>query len=158
MRVENCSKNISEVGEEVHRRPLHEKSPNRCASRDAQRKIWKLAKKSIEDRSTKNLQTDVRRELLEGKFGGWRGSPSKIAPRKFPNRCAPRIARRKFWMSAKKSIEDRSTKVSLYEKSLFRSTRKLNFANLASSLNTKFNFNSYSIIILKTFNYSDKIG
>ena len=57
MRVENCSKNISEVGQEVHRRSLHENFPN-----------------------------DARRNWLKDGFGSWRGRPSKIAPRKFPNR------------------------------------------------------------------------
>ena len=69
MRVENCSKNISEVGEEVHRRSLHENFPN-----DARRKLIKeyafrkLAKKSIEDRSTKISQTMCVKKLLKEDF------------------------------------------------------------------------------------------
>ena len=107
MSVKDCPKKNSEVGEEVPRRSLHEKFPNRWASRKicklakevhrrslrekfpnrwpskiARRKIRKLAKKSIEDHSAKNFPTDVRQRLPEEKLGSWRRSPSKIAPRK----------------------------------------------------------------------------
>jgi hypothetical protein len=99
-----------EVGEEVHRRSLDKnfstdtrqrlieeecgswrrkpskvtplKFLNRCASNIDRRRIWKLAKKSIEDRSTSKT---------------------------FINRCASKIDRRRMWQLAQKSIEDRST-------------------------------------------------
>ena len=51
MRVENCSKKIAEVGEEVHRRSPQE-----------------------------NFPTKVRRRLLKEDCGNRRRSPSKIAP------------------------------------------------------------------------------
>ena len=57
-----------EVGKKVHRRSNHE-----------------------------NFLTDVLQKLLNETFGIWRRSPSKIAPRKFPNRFATRIARRRNW-------------------------------------------------------------
>ena len=85
------------------------------------RKVWKLAKKSIEDRSNKNFPIDARQKLLKEGFESWRKGPSKIAARKnsqpmraencsrkvlevgeevhrrslqqkFPNRCASKIA------------------------------------------------------------------
>ena len=62
MRVENCSRKVLEVGEEVHRRSLREKFSNRCASKIVQGRFWKLAKKSIEDRCKKNFPTDARRK------------------------------------------------------------------------------------------------
>ena len=57
--VENCSRKVLEVDEEVHRKSLQE-----------------------------NFPTDARRKSLKEGFGSWQRSPSKIAPRKFPNRCA----------------------------------------------------------------------
>ena len=42
-----------------------------------------------------NFQTDMRPRLLKGEFWSRRRSPSRIAPRKFPNRCASRIAYKK---------------------------------------------------------------
>ena len=94
MRIENCSGKVLETGEEIHRRSLHE-----------------------------NFPTDARRKLFKEGFGSWRRSPSKIAARKFPNRCASKIAQGRFWKLAKKSIEDRCKKISqpmLVEAILFK--------------------------------------
>ena len=55
-----------------------------------------MAKKSIEDRSTKVSQQICDENCSKKKLESRRRSVSKIAPRKFPNRCASRIARRKF--------------------------------------------------------------
>ena len=63
-------------------RSMKKISPKRRPSKIAQRKIWKLAEKSIDDRSAKNLPTDVRQRLPKEEFGSLRRSPSKIAPRK----------------------------------------------------------------------------
>ena len=113
MRVQNCSRKVWKVSEEVHRRSLQENFPTDArASKIVQGRFWKLTKKSIEDRCRKNFPTDARRKLLKEGFGSWRRSPSKIAERKFPNRCASKIAQARFWKLAKKSIEDRCKKIS----------------------------------------------
>ena len=94
MRVDNCSRKVLKVDEEVHRRSLQE-----------------------------NFPTDARRILFKEGFGGWRRSPSKIAVRKFPNRCASKIAQVGFLRLAKKSVEDRCKKISqpmLVEAILFK--------------------------------------
>ena len=87
------------------------KSSKRFASKIMRRRIWKLAGEEVHRRSCyENFPTDVRGRLYEEEFGSWRRSPSKIAPRKFPNRYASKIIRRRIWQLAKKSIKDRSTK------------------------------------------------
>ena len=59
-----------------------------------------------------NFPNDARRNSFIEDLGSWRGGPSKIAPRKFPKRCASKFAQRRSRNLAKKSIEDRSTKIS----------------------------------------------
>ena len=49
---------------------------------------------------------------LTDECGSWRRSPSKIASRTFPNRCASKIDRRRMWQLAMKTIEGRATKLS----------------------------------------------
>ena len=56
MCARDCSKTNFEVGEEVHRRSLHEIFPTDVRRESLKRRILKLAKKSIEDRSTKFSQ------------------------------------------------------------------------------------------------------
>ena len=68
MRVENRSRKVLEVGEKVHRRSLQEKFPNRCASKIAQGKSWKLAKKSIEDHCKKNPQPISLQEKFPNRY------------------------------------------------------------------------------------------
>ena len=64
-----------------------EKEANRCASKIAQGKKLEVGEEVRRRSLQENFTTDVRQRLLMGKFGSWRRSPSKIAPRKFPNRC-----------------------------------------------------------------------
>ena len=80
------------------------RSPSRIASaknfptdarQGSPKKIQKLAKKSIEDRSGKNFLSDVRRRLPEEKFGSGRRSPSNSLREKFLNCCASKIVQRK---------------------------------------------------------------
>ena len=71
------------------------KFPNRYASKIAQRKILKVGEEVRRRSLRENFPTDVRQRLLKEKFGSWRRSPSKIAPRKFPSRCSSKIAQRK---------------------------------------------------------------
>ena len=82
MHVTDRSKKNVEVGEEVHRRSFH-----------------------------KNFSTDARQRLIEEECGSWRRKPSKVARRKFLNRYASKIDRRRMWKLAKKSIEGRFTKI-----------------------------------------------
>ena len=161
MRVKDWSKKNVEVGKDVHPRSLHKTFPpdarprlieeecgwwwrgpfpNRCASKIDRRRMWKLAKKSIEgrftkisqqirvkDQSKKNMEvgeevhrrslhkkfpTDARQRLIEEECGSWRRSPSKVVSQKFLNTCASKIDRRRMWKLAKQTIEGRSTKIS----------------------------------------------
>ena len=53
--------------------------PNRCASKIAQGRFWKLAKKSIEDRC-KKISQPMRVEIVQGRF--W-----KLAKKSIEDRC-----------------------------------------------------------------------
>jgi hypothetical protein len=88
MRVENCSRKV--LGRKGPLKIAARKIPNRCPPKIAQGWFWKLTRKSIV------LPADARRKFLKEGFGSWRRSPSKIAPRKFSNRCAPKIAQGRF--------------------------------------------------------------
>ena len=68
MAVKDCPKNNSEGGEEVHRRSLREKIPNRWPSKFAQRKIQKLAKKSIEEHSAKKIPNRCPSKIVQRKI------------------------------------------------------------------------------------------
>ena len=86
MCVESCSKRNLEVGEEVHRRSLHENFQADVRIENSSKKIFEVCEEVHRTSLHKNFPTDLRRELLEEKFGSWRISSSNIAPRKFPNR------------------------------------------------------------------------
>ena len=81
------------VGDENHRRSLHKIFPTDTRQRLADRKrMWKLAMKAIEDRSTKiSQQIRVKDWLIEEECGSWRRSPSKITPQKFPTDARQRL-------------------------------------------------------------------
>ena len=108
--VKGCSKKKFASWRSSPSKIAPRKFPNRCSSKVAQRKIWKLAKKSVEDRSKKISQPMFVKDCSKKKFESWRRSPLKIAPRKFPNRCSSKIAQSKIWKLEKKSVEDRSKK------------------------------------------------
>jgi hypothetical protein len=113
MRVKDCSKKNVEVGEEGSPSKIApQKFPNRCASKIDRRRMWKLAKKSVEDRPTKLLLKDAHQRSIEEECESWRRSPSKVVPQKFLIRCASKIARRRMWKLAMKTIEGHSTKFS----------------------------------------------
>ena len=81
----NCSTRHLEYGEEVHRRSLHESFPTDLRRELLEEEIGKSAKKSIEDRSTK-VSNRCASRIARRKFGSWRKRPSKITARKFSNR------------------------------------------------------------------------